>query len=97
LREGYVRDRIGIVGSIIIDDDVRTRQGAKREGLNELARVTGHGYPNVTTGALEATKHFDRLVGSDSTGDPERDPVFAFNLFAGHVKSKCNIAEWCAQ
>ncbi len=77
LRERYVCDWIGIIGRIIVHDDVRTRECAEGEGLNELTGVTRHRHPHVATGALQAAQEFDALISGNAPGYAKADAALA--------------------
>ena len=90
-------DGIRIIRSVVVNQDVRTRQRTKGEGLDELASVPGHGHADLAAGALKAAKDFNSLVSSYSAGHAECDAVLAVILIAIHVKSKCNTAKLWVQ
>jgi hypothetical protein len=73
LREGYVSNRIGIVGRIIIDNDMAARKRAKRQRLHKLTRPPGHRHSDRATGLLKSSEHFDSLVSSDTATDSKRN------------------------
>jgi hypothetical protein len=75
LRKRDMSDWIRIIGRVIVDNDVTTREGAKREWLHKLARPLRHRDSDRAARSLQSTEHFDGLVGSDTATDTKRNAL----------------------
>src|SRR5438105_1201126 len=93
-------DRIRVVGCVIINNNVRPGERAKRKRLNEFTCMPRHRHPHITARALQFPKHFDGFVGSNAAANPEGNtfPLPRFLRIISHcVKAKCNTAELTVQ
>src|ERR1043166_4047338 len=94
LGKRYVRDGIGVVDSVIINQHVRSRQRTERKRLNEFAGMARHCNAYFTAVTLQTAEHLDAFICGYPTGDTEGYSKWAISIIRPwHLKLKCNIAE----
>lgn len=66
-------DRVWIIGRVVVDDDVTSRDGAEGEGLDEFASPFGHRNSDGAACLLQSAQDLDSFVGGDPTANSKRD------------------------
>jgi hypothetical protein len=68
-----VRDGVGVLGRVVVHDDVRAGERTEGERRDELTRALRHPDAHGAAGALQPAQDLHGLVGGDTARDAQRD------------------------